>query len=59
MPEILIVADDYTGANDTAVLMARMGFHACTVLGTEDDPGPDAGRRAVPERMSCPRGSTG
>lgn len=32
MPEILIIADDYTGANDTAVLAAEAGFSAFTVL---------------------------
>ena len=36
MPKILIVADDYTGANDTAVLMAKSGFPAYTVLDAGD-----------------------
>ena len=33
--QILIVADDYTGANDTAVLAAGIGFNAYTVLDRE------------------------
>ncbi|MBO6158269.1 MAG: four-carbon acid sugar kinase family protein [Firmicutes bacterium] len=36
MPKILIVADDYTGANDTAVLMTKSGFPAFTVLDAGD-----------------------
>ena len=36
MPKILIVADDYTGANDTAVLMTKTGFPAFTVLDAGD-----------------------
>ena len=47
MPEILIVADDYTGANDTAVLMLQEGFPACTVLEEKDGSGPDAACIAV------------
>ncbi len=47
MPGILIAADDYTGANDTAVLMVRKGFPACTVLEEEEKSGPDAACIAV------------
>lgn len=47
MPRILIVADDYTGANDTAVLMAERGIPAYTVLTEADDDIPDAACIAV------------
>ncbi|MEY8355999.1 four-carbon acid sugar kinase family protein [Lachnospiraceae bacterium 54-53] len=32
MSEVLIIADDLTGANDTGVMMAKQGMTACTVL---------------------------
>ena len=32
MPEVLIIADDLTGANDTAVMIAQQGLRTCTVL---------------------------
>ncbi len=35
MPKILIIADDYTGANDTAVKAAQLGLTAFTILGEE------------------------
>ena len=37
MPKILIVADDYTGANDTAVLAPTNGLSAYTVLARDLD----------------------
>lgn len=47
MPGILIVADDYTGANDTAVLMAQRGFHSYTILSEEDSAVQDSACTAV------------
>ncbi|MDO5348568.1 MAG: four-carbon acid sugar kinase family protein [Lachnospiraceae bacterium] len=32
MPEILIIADDLTGANDTGVMIAQQGVKTCTIL---------------------------
>ena len=54
MAGILIVADDYTGANDTAVLMAELGFSAYTVLDPQA-PGTDAACIAVSaDSRACP-----
>ena len=39
MPEILIIADDYTGANDTAVMVRIAGCGALTILDPERFPG--------------------
>lgn len=35
MAEILIVADDYTGANDTAVMVSSRGYRSVTILDSE------------------------
>lgn len=32
MAEIVIIADDYTGANDTGVMIAQCGYRTCTVI---------------------------
>lgn len=32
MAEIVIIADDYTGANDTGVMVAQCGYRTCTVI---------------------------
>lgn len=35
MPEVIIIADDLTGANATSVLLAKDGYKACTFLRLE------------------------
>ena len=55
MPQILIAADDYTGANDTAVLMTGIGFSTYTVLEEDMNSIPDAQCIAIStDSRACP-----
>ena len=55
MPQILIAADDYTGANDTAVLMTGIGFSTYTVLEEDVNCLPDAQCIAIStDSRACP-----